>query len=373
MVTYDEFGPEKILSISNARTGVRGFVVIDNTALGPGKGGIRMTPTVSVEEAARLARAMTWKCALADIPFGGAKSGIIADSKRVSLAKKEILVRSFSEALRPVCPDLYIAAPDMSMGEREMAWFADTNGNPRACTGQPLDRGGLPHELGSTGFGVSLAARIAVESRGGRIEGSTVAVEGFGNVGLYAARFLRESGAVLVAVSDSGGMIHDPHGFDPEGLLETKRLTGSVARHAGAVAGCCDDILEVPADCLITAAVPDLIRMGDLDRMNFKIIVEGSNIPMTTEIEEMCYRKDILVVPDIVANAGGVISSFVELEKGGKDRMFAMIEEKIVQNTKRVIQESIRRKVSPRTAAGEIARARVREECGTCGPDPGRG
>ena len=161
MVEYDEFGPEKILSVYNAKTGMKGFVVIDNTALGPGKGGIRMTPTVTTEEVARLARTMTWKCALANLPFGGAKSGIVADDKKISREKKEEIVRSFSESLKIVCPDLYIAAPDMYMGEREMEWFAKANGNFKACTGKPKSMGGLPHELGSTGFGVYHAARVA--------------------------------------------------------------------------------------------------------------------------------------------------------------------------------------------------------------------
>ena len=120
MIEYDEFGPEKILSVYNPKTGMKGFVVIDNIACGPGKGGIRMTPTVSVEEVSKLARAMTWKCALIDIPFGGAKSGIVADDKKISMQKKEAIVRSFSEAIKIVCPDLYIAAPDMYMGEKEM-------------------------------------------------------------------------------------------------------------------------------------------------------------------------------------------------------------------------------------------------------------
>ncbi|EFK95866.1 glutamate dehydrogenase, partial [sediment metagenome] len=146
MVVFDGLGPEKILEVYNPKVGMRGFVVIDNLSLGPGKGGIRMTPTVSVDEVSRLARAMTLKCAMAELPFGGAKSGIIADPKMLSKEKKEEIVRAFSEALKPVCPNMYVAAPDMNMGEEEMRWFAGANGSNKACTGKPADMGGLPHE-----------------------------------------------------------------------------------------------------------------------------------------------------------------------------------------------------------------------------------
>lgn len=366
MTAYDEFGPEKIINVYNARTGMRGFLVVDNTALGPGKGGVRMTPTLSVREVSRLARAMTWKCALADLPFGGAKSGIVADSKGISHSKKESLVRSFSEALRLVCPEIYVAAPDMNMGEGEMRWFADSNGNSLSCTGKPADLGGLPHELGSTGFGVALAARNALKTIGRETSGTTVALEGYGNVGRFAAQYLVEAGAVLVAVSDSRGMIHDPDGIDPSALLETKLRTGSVVHHPASGLKCCDDILDVPSELLVTAAVPDLIEPGDVERLKFRVIVEGSNIPMTPEVEELCFRKDILVVPDFMANAGGVISSYVEYRGGGQDEMFAIIEEKIERNTALVLEEASRRAVSPRSVAVDIARDRVRDKCGTC-------
>ena len=366
MVEYDEFGPEKILSVYNAKTGMKGFVVIDNTALGPGKGGIRMTPTVTTEEVARLARTMTWKCALADLPFGGAKSGIVADDKKISRGKKEEIVRSFSESLKIVCPDLYIAAPDMYMGEREMEWFAKANGNFKACTGKPKSMGGLPHELGSTGFGVYHATRVAVRYTNLDLKKATFAVEGFGNVGGFAAKYIYENGCKLIAVSDSRGIIHNGHGIDFSKLIEVKKKTGSVINYKPGKIDCCESILDVKADVLITAAKPELIKAGDVDRLKFKLIVEGSNIPMTIDAEELCHMKGILVIPDFVANAGGVINSYVEHIGGDEKGLFNMIEEKICKNTKLILDDAKSKRCLPRICALERAKERIRKKCKVC-------
>lgn len=361
MIEYDEFGPEKILSVYDPNTGMRGFVVIDNTALGPGKGGIRMTPTVSIEEVSRLARAMTWKCALAGLPFGGAKSGIVADAKKMSMQKKKEIVTAFSKMLKSVCPNEYVAAPDMSMGEEEMGWFAEANGSNKSCTGKPKSMGGLPHELGSTGFGVFHATKVAVPYANLDLKKATVAIEGFGNVGQFAAQFLAEHGAKLVAVSDSKGIIYNADGMVFEKLLKVKQETGSVINYTPGDKKCCEDILSVKADILITAAVPDLIKAGDVEKLKFKLIVEGSNIPMTSSTEKKCHKHGILVVPDFVANAGGVISSYVEYINGTTEaEMFEMIQEKITKNTKIVLDHSRESGFYPRKSALEIAKQRVK-------------
>ncbi|MFH1849997.1 MAG: Glu/Leu/Phe/Val dehydrogenase [archaeon] len=362
MADYDEFGPEKILTVYNARTGMRGIVVLDNLALGPGKGGIRMTPTVSITEVSRLARAMTWKCALADLPFGGAKSGIVADAKRISPEKKKELVTAFGVAVRSVCPSEYVAAPDISMGETEMQWFSEAVGSAKACTGKPASMGGLPHELGSTGFGVFHAAMVAMRHLG--LRSPTVAIEGFGNVGAFAAKFISPR-ARIVAVSDSGGLVYNPKGISYEKLAEVKKK-GSVADYRPGDPGCCDSILDVSADMLITAAVPDLISAGDVRRLKFKLIVEGSNIPMTPEVEELCRSRGILVVPDFVANAGGVISSYVEYTGGTREEMFRMVEEKILKNTELVLKAAEKTNSMPRKAGLAIAKKRVRAKCRVC-------
>ena len=366
MVNYDGFGPEKIVHVYNPKTGMRGFLVVDNSALGPGKGGIRMTPTVSEDEVLRLARTMTWKCALADLPFGGAKAGIIADDKQMSKQSKKEIVEAFSRSLKEISPAKYIAAPDMNMGEEEMGWYVKANGDNRSATGKPRKLKGLPHELGSTGFGVFIASKIAAEHKNIDLKKASVAIEGFGNVGSFAAKYFFEHGSRLIAVSDSKGMAYDKKGIDFGKLTGVKRNTGSVVNYGSSNFKNCSDILKVDADILITAAKPDLISAGDADGLKFKVIVEGSNIPMTPDVEEILHKKGILVVPDFVPNAGGVISSYVEYTGGDEKKMFKLIEEKISRNTKLVLEISSKNKESPRESALVIAKEKVLKKCDFC-------
>ena len=364
MVEFDGFGPEKIIQVYHPKSGMKGVLVIDSTALGPGKGGIRMTPSVSVEEVAKLARAMTWKNAMAELPFGGAKAGIMADTKKLSEQHKKEIVAAFSDALRPVCPDMYVAAPDMYFAEEEVRTFVETNGSMKAATGKPKDMGGLPHELGSTGFGVYHAVLVAAEHIGLGIKGATFAVEGFGNVGEFVAKFLTERGAKLVGVSDSKGCLYQEDGINYQKLDEVKKSTGSVINYPGKVLPN-RDIIKLDADILIPAAVPNLIIAGDVDSVKAKLIVEGSNIPMDAQTEQLLHRKGVTVIPDFVANAGGVISSYIEYIGGTEKEMFRMVEEKISKNTKLILEKSDKSK-TPRDAATETAMERVLRECKIC-------
>jgi glutamate dehydrogenase (NAD(P)+) len=365
-VNFDEFGPEKILEVYNPRVGMHGFVVIDSLALGPGKGGIRMTPSVTVEEVSRLARAMTWKCALADLPFGGAKSGIIADPKSFDKKKKKEIVEAFADQLALVAPKYYVSAPDINMAEEEMEWFVNKIGNKKAATGKPAKMGGLPHELGSTGFGVYHATLVALKHMKKNVKGTTFAIEGFGNVGVFAAKFLTADGAKLVAVSDSKGVSYLKNGFDFDKLESVKKEKGSVTAYPGAKVLPSKDIIFQDVDVLITAAIPDLISIGEADRVRAKLIVEGSNIPMTYDVEKAFHRKGVLVIPDFVANAGGVISSYAEYANKSEKQMWKLVEEKIVKNTEIVLKDAEKKKLPPREVAMEIAKARVREKCTVC-------
>ena len=362
---FDGFGPEKIIEVYNPKYGMRGFVVLDNLSLGPGKGGIRMTPSVSMDEVKRLARAMTWKCSLADLPFGGAKSGIIADPKNLTRKQKDELIAAFSEALKVVCPDLYVAAPDINTAEHEMEVFSKANGSKRACTGKPKKMGGIPHELGSTGFGVYHAALVGLKQLGMNVKKIKFAVEGFGNVGTFAAKFLSEHGAKLVATSDSQGVIYNEKGIDYDKLMKVKQKEGTVTKYPGKVLHG-RDIIGLKVDVLITAAIPDLIEMGDVNKIKAKLIVEGSNIPTTPDVEQALHKKGILVIPDFVANAGGVISSYVEYVGGNAKTMFRMVEEKIRRNTEVVLENARRKKIMPREAAMQIAQDRVIRKCKIC-------
>ncbi len=361
MIEYDDFGPERIIKVYNPKLNVKGIVVIHNLALGPGKGGIRMTETVSEEEVFRLARAMTWKNSLAELPFGGAKAGIIIDSKKISREEKKEIVEWFSKALKIVIPELYVAGPDMYMAEEEMEWFAKANGNMKSCTGKPKHLHGLPHELGSTGFGVYHAIKTALHSKGEELKNKTVAIEGFGNVGEFAFKLLEEDGAKIVAVSDSKGTAYKEDGMNFKEMYKVKKETGSVVNYNGATKKESHEIIHIDADILITAAVPDLIKSSDVNRMKFNLIAEGSNIPMSFETEELLHNKGVLIIPDIIANAGGVISSYVEYIGGSQDQMFKTVEDKITRNVRHMLELSKKENIIPREAALRIAKERVSE------------
>lgn len=368
----DGFGPELIYEVYDNQTGLKGVLVIDNTARGPGKGGIRMTSTVNVEEVFRLARTMTWKNALADLPFGGAKAGIIADVKKISKDKKKELIQTFSRALKPVCPKKYIAGPDVNTAEQEMKWFVEANGNWKSATGKPAnvcmqifgkkgEKCGIPHEYGSTGFGVSLTASIAAKHSGLELKNASVAIEGFGNVGTFVAKHMSRFGAKIVAVSDSKGTIYNPDGLENSVLMQVKEKTGSVVNYKDGKVLPNKKIFELPVDILVPAALPDVINKENVDKVQAKIIVEGANIPMTESIEEKLHKRGVLVIPDFLANAGGVISSYAEYRGYNPKDMFSIVERKIKRNVNLVLKKSKKKGMKPRDAAMEIAVDRVKK------------
>ena len=296
----DEFGPEYVVEVYDKKVGLKGILVVDNTSLGPGKGGIRMTPTVDVPEVFRLARTMTWKNALAELPFGGAKAAIKAPLEDIkNRDRKKALIQAFSKSLKPLVPKMYIAGPDVNTGEQEMQWFFEANGDWRACTGKPAnvcmklfgkpgEKCGIPHEFGSTGFGVAHATVVAAEHSGMDINGATVAIEGFGNVGTFASHHLSKFGAEIVAVSDSKGVISNQEGLDVEKLFEVKEKTGSVVNYKPGKVLSNKEIFELPVDVLIPSALPDVITKNNVNNVKAKIVVEAANIPTTPEIVVAC-------------------------------------------------------------------------------------
>lgn len=351
-VKKDEIGPEKIVEVYDPRSGLEAYVVIDSTARGPAKGGIRFVPDISKEEVFGLARAMTYKNALADLPFGGGKSGIKAKPN----ANKELLIRAFARALRNLKHE-YIAGPDMYMGEKEMGWIADEIGFDYV-TGKPLSLGGLPHELGSTGFGVALAAEIAFNMLG--IEDRSVAIEGFGNVGSFTFKFLQEKGFKIVAVSDSKGFVYNPDGLSYEEVERVKKEKGSVKYATGRSFDDPKKLFELDVGILIPGARPYVITEENYQNVKAKLIVEAANIPIAEEIEEKLAEKGIYIVPDFLANAGGVISSYAELLHYTPEQMFELVKHKIATNTKIVIERALQKgHRNFRHSALEIAKERV--------------
>ena len=348
---YNFLGPEKVLQVYDPETEMKGIVVIDNTKKGPGKGGVRMTPDVSVGEVAGLARAMSYKTALADLPFGGAKGGIIADSKSLNKEEKQETIKSYARALKKLIPEEYVSAPDMYMGEHEMDIFSEEIGSGKACTGKSKSLGGIPHELGSTGWGVTESIKVYAEKLGLDLSGAEIAIEGFGEVGGAAAKFLSELGAKIVAVSDSKGTIYNPDGLDVEKLEKVKKEKGSVTKYEGSESKLLknEELFGLDVDVLIPGARPYVINENNVDNVKAKIVAEAANIPLKPELEERLHEKGIWVVPDFLCNAGGVISSYVEYIGGGEKEMFKTISEKIKKNSSLVLDRAIEEKISPRS------------------------
>jgi len=351
----DEWGPEKIIITYDQKTKTKGIVVIDNSALGPGKGGIRLVPDLTVTEVFRLARVMTWKNALAELPFGGGKSGIKGDPR----GDKASMMRAFGRALKSLCPGEYLAGPDMNTGAEEMRAFVDSAGNPKAATGKPTDMGGLPHELGSTGFSVVESTEVAAEFAGIGLNGTTVAIEGFGNVGTFTMKFLSEKGAKVVAVSDSKGTIYDPNGLNYEELMKTKKEKGTVLGYPSGKQLPTTDLFGLDVAILIPGARPDVINEKNVNNIKAKILVEAANLPVKLESENILSKRGVLIVPDLISNAGGVILSYTESIGGTKEQAFSTITERVKKNTRMVLEKAKNDSTSSRDAAMAIAKERV--------------
>lgn len=351
----DELGPEKIIHIHVPAVGLKAIVVVDNVACGPSIGGVRMAPDVSVEECVRLARAMTFKNAAAGLAHGGGKSVIFAEPHGDPV-HKQALVRAFARAIAPIAD--YIVGPDMGTDEACMAWIRDEIGR---SVGLPREIGGIPlDEIGATGLGVAAAADIAQDYCDLELDGARVAVQGFGAVGKFAARFLAERGCVLVAAADSKGTLVDASGIDIESLIEHKERGGSVVDHEPGATFDRDAIVSVDCDIWVPAARPDVLRADNVDTLKAKLVLQGANIPATEEAERIMHDRGILSVPDFIANAGGVICAAVEYHGGTQRHAVETIKEKIRSNTQAVLAAMRDGDVTPRAAAASLARERLR-------------
>ncbi len=352
----DELGPEKVVLLTEPSTGLRGILVVDNTAAGPAIGGIRMALDVTVDEVFRLARAMTFKNAAAGLRHGGGKAGIIGDPD-MPAADKERLVRAFGVAIADITD--YIPGPDMGIDEACMAYLFDEIGR---VVGLPKVMGGIPLDtLGATGFGLAIAAEVAEELDYVRLDGAKVVVQGFGAVGTHAARFLAERGAVIVAVSDSRGGVVNDHGLDLDKLLPWKAESRPVREFAGGTAVFHDELVGHPCDIWVPAARPDIFTVDNAAEVDAKVILPGANIAVTPAADEIFFDRGILSIPDFIANAGGVICGAVEYHGGTATQAFQVIEEKIRANTREVLVIARDGGVMPSIAAAELARRRVLE------------
>jgi glutamate dehydrogenase (NAD(P)+) len=352
----DELGPAKIIHVYEPSIDLKAVLVVDNVAKGPSIGGVRMAADVSTEECMRLARAMTMKNAAAGLPHGGGKAVLYGDPK-MPLPQKQQLIRALAGSLRNV--EEYIFAPDMGTDEECMAWVKDEIGR---VVGLPREVGGIPlDEIGATGWGLSHVTEVALRYCDFPLEGARLVVQGFGAVGQHTARFLLAKGAVVVGVADSQGAVHKADGLDLDTLLQLKQAGRSVAAYPGAEALERDAVVDMDCDIWIPAARPDVINEDNVQRLKARLVIEGANIPITHGAEEILYKKNILYVPDFIANAGGVICAAMEYQGAGQAAAFASIEEKLRRNTELVLEAARQQGILPREAAMDLALQRVRK------------
>jgi len=355
----DDLGPAKVIHVYEPSTGLKGVLVVDNVAAGPSIGGLRMAPDVSTEECFRLARAMTMKNAAAGLAHGGGKSVLFGDPYMPE-KKKEQLIRCFATALKGETD--YIFGPDMGTDEKCMAWVRDETGR---SVGLPSEVGGIPlDEIGATGFGLSVVADVALKYCDFGLKGARVVVQGFGSVGMHAARFLVKKGAVLIGAADSSGSIYSPDGLDVDKLVELKKAGKSVSEYPDGRSADREAVIDMECDIWIPAARPDVIHEDNVHRLKTKLIISGANIPITIGAEKALHERGILSIPDFIANAGGVICAAVEYHEGNETMAFQTIEEKIRTNTEQVLEEVKKDGILPREAAVDLAMKRIRNAMG---------
>jgi len=353
---------------------VIGHRVQHNLSRGPAKGGLRYSPDVNLDEVRALAMWMTWKCALVDVPYGGAKGGVHIDPRDYSQAELERVTRRYTSEIMPIIgPEHDIPAPDIGTDEQTMAWMMDTYSVNKGhtvlgvVTGKPISLGGSLGRASATSRGVVDIALAALDHRGINPVRATAAVQGFGKVGRGAARFLAESGVRVIAVSDQYGAISNGNGLDIAALEVHVDETGTVKDFAGSWPLSNSSLLELDVDLLVPAAVEGVLHRDNADRVKARIIVEGANGPTTPEADRIMAAKDILVVPDILANAGGVIVSYFEWVQANQAYWWseAEVEDRLATRMRlawdHVIKHAAEHQLTLRTAATCLAVQRVAE------------
>lgn len=348
----------------------RAFVVRHSDALGPAKGGIRLATSVSLDEVTGLAMEMTWKCALIGVPFGGGKSGIVADPHLLSAVDKETVIRSFARsARRHIGPQVYVPAPDMGTNDADMGHLKDTisyslgQATTDGCyvTGKPVILGGIPGRREATGRGVVINTLAALQEMNIEPRGVCAVVQGFGNVGSVTAQCLFEAGIKVVGISDVGGAIINPQGIDIPRLLQHYAAARTVSGFDRAEPVDPGKLLELPCDVVLPCAVAAQITAANADRIKARLVVEGANGPTTPEADATLAKRGIRVVPDILANAGGVFVSYLEFTQETQQEQMTEAEvcrrlgERMTERFRAVGSLARDMKVSLRQAAMAIA------------------
>ncbi len=352
-----------------------GFRVHHSTVLGPTKGGIRYHPSVTLDECRALAMWMSWKCALMNLPYGGAKGGVIVDPKELSPRELRALTRRYTTEISIfIGPDMDIPAPDVGTNAQIMAWIMDTYSMhkgysvPAVVTGKPVGVGGTAGREYATGLGITYVIRATLRQKlGMELEDATVAIQGFGNVGSWAARAMHERGARVVAVSDVQGGIYNANGLDPRLVKRFAEESGTVVGYPGAEAITNEELLELDVDILVPAALEGQITHENASQVRARVIAEGANGPVTPEADQILQDKGVLIIPDILCNAGGVVVSYFEWVQDiqaffwDEGEIRRLMERKLLDALEQVIMTTVRTGMDMRSAAYSIAIGRIVE------------
>ncbi len=350
----------------------QGIRVLYNTSRGPAKGGIRFDLNVTLDEVTALAAWMTWKCAVVNIPFGGAKGGVICDPLKMSVGELERLTRRYTASIiSTLGPDSDVPAPDVNTNERVMAWIMDTYSMrvghtvTAVVTGKPVEMGGSLGRREATGRGCMLVTRDALKHLGMDVKGATVAVQGFGNVGSVGAQLLQREGCKIIAISDRTGGWHDPKGIDVDAAIEYVKKHKTLEGYNKGTAVTNEELLTLEVDVLLPAALENVITTKNAAQIRAKVICEGANGPTTAAADAILDEKGIFVIPDILANAGGVTVSYFEWvqDRGGYFWTEKVVNERLedimVNSFAAVLNLATQHKVNMRTAAYMLSISRV--------------
>jgi glutamate dehydrogenase (NAD(P)+) len=360
-----------------------GYRVTHNVSRGPSKGGIRYHPDVTQDEVKALAMWMTWKCSLMGLPFGGAKGGVICDPKSMSLRELERMTRRFtSEIINEIGPEKDIPAPDVGTNAQTMAWIFDTYSMNKGhsvlgvVTGKPLTIGGSLGREEATARGATFCLESALEKKGRSMQGLRVAVQGFGNVGAYFAKFIAEQGATVVAISDSRGGMYNPNGIDVAAAFAHKRGGGSLSELKGGERITNDELIALDCDVFAPCALEQVVTAENADRVKARVVVEGANGPLTPAADEILEGNGVMILPDVLANAGGVVVSYFEWVQGlqeyfwKEDEVNARLNSIVTRAFDETWATYEERKISMRMAAYGLAVQRVAEATVTRGLYP---
>ena len=354
----DDWGPESVVQVYDPKIDLEGVLVIDNTILGPGKGGIRISPKIDPKEIFELARSMTYRCSLADVPFGGAYAGIRADSSGMDKMK---IVKSFAKQISPYIPDRYIAGSDDGIGSEEIAAFVGEIGDLQGATGKPVRMGGMPQEgTKELGIGVVFEECASILNEASQ---TSIAISGFDDIGSKVARYLANKGSI-VAISDQWGTAYDKEGIDVNEALkhaDAKSKRKSVKNLRNIIALPDDDIWNINCSILVLTTSTPEINEVNAPLIKAKCIIEGAANSITPAAERILFKKGILVLPDILVNLSEVIVSYAEYKKMSLEETFSLIERKTREKTKLITQRSLENRLLPRRVAYEMAKERIRE------------